>query len=1157
MTPFAELDCLTHYSFLEGASYPRELAFEAKRLGLSGIGVADRNSLAGIVRAWQAGKGEGLDVLTGARLQFTDGAELIVYPRDRAAYGRLCRILSIGKAQIDADTASLPSEDGDADWKPIPKNQCRLTFDQARALGEGLIGLVPAPAILDAAFEARLTAWRAAWPDRLYLLAAPLYRGDDRARLNGLAALARRTDTPMLASNGVLYHHHERRRLQDVLTCIRHGVTIDQAGLKLQANAERHIKDPAEMLRLFRGHEDAVARTMDVVQACVFRLDDLKYQYPDEPIPPGKTATRHLRDLVETGVREYFPEGLDEKTADILEKELRIIAKVKYEHYFLTVHDIVHWARREGILCQGRGSAANSVVCYLLGITSVDPRAQDVLFERFISEERSEPPDIDVDFEHERREEVIQYIYRRYGRHRAAICATQICYRPRSAIRDVGKALGLTEDVTAALAGTVWGSWGEGLADDHVQRTGLDREAPRLKLALELTQELIGFPRHLSQHVGGFVLTQAPLVETVPVGNAAMPDRTFIEWDKDDIDALGIMKVDVLALGMLTAISKSFALIHRQYPDHWGGEPLTLATLPKEDPRVYDMLCEADSVGVFQVESRAQMAMLPRLRPREFYDLVVEVAIVRPGPIQGGMVHPYLKARKEKREIEAKGGVFEVDFPAPGPKYPPDELKKVLRKTLGTPLFQEQAMRIAMVAAEFTGDEANGLRRAMATFRHMGTIHTYEDMMVGRMIARGYDPRFAHGCFEQIRGFGEYGFPESHAAAFAQLVYVSAWIKCFYPDVFCAALLNSQPMGFYAPAQLVRDAREHGVEVRPPDVGASEWHCTLESPSPSGEEGLGWGCEQVVDRQMLEAVPPLEVVRTPRREHPHPQPFSPRRGRAMRLGLRLVDGFREDWATQLVEARAGRPFASIDDLRTRAGLPAAALDALAAADALGALKLTRREGLWAAKGLPRAAPAPLFAAAGLDEADGRPPSALPRPELSQEVVNDYETIRLSLKGHPVGFLRERLKARGAVTAQAYGAMADGRRACVAGVVLVRQRPGKGNVTFITLEDETGVANIVLWPKLFQKYRPVVMAARLMLVRGKVQQADGVTHLIGESLQDITTDLALLSQPPLKSGSFLLPADSQKNSPDPRERPATVRHRHPRDVRVLPKSRDFH
>jgi error-prone DNA polymerase len=637
-----------------------------------------------------------------------------------------------------------------------------------------------------------------------------------------------------------------------------------------------------------------------------------------------------------------------------------------------------------------------------------------------------------------------------------------------------------------------------------VGRTGLDRESPRLKLALELTQQLIGFPRHLSQHVGGFVLTQAPLIETVPVGNAAMPDRTFIEWDKDDIDALNIMKVDILALGMLTAIRKGLDLIAGHHGEHF-----TLATVPRERPEVYDMLCKADSVGVFQVESRAQMAMLPRLRPREFYDLVVEVAIVRPGPIQGGMVHPYLKARKEKREAEARGRSFAIDFPRPGPRYDPDELKKVLGKTLGVPLFQEQAMRIAMVAAEFTGEEANGLRRAMATFRHMGTIHTYEAMLVGRMVARGYPLDFAQACFEQIKGFGEYGFPESHAAAFAQLVYVSAWIKCFYPAAFCAALLNSQPMGFYAPAQLVRDAREHGVEVLPPDVGASDWDCTLEGT----------------------------------------QPF------ALRLGLRQIDGLRQDWAEKIMTARAERAFAGIDDLRSRAGLTAAALDALAAADALGALKLSRREGLWAAKGLPRALPAPLFAAAGLSDADGAPPSNLPRPSASQEVVSDYETMRLSLKGHPISFLRERLTALGVVPAGVYERLPDGRRVSVAGVVLVRQRPGEGNAIFLTLEDETGVANVVLWPRVFEAFRPQVMGARLLLARGLVQRADGVVHLMGETLEDLTADLALLSEPAPRVAVFRPSVDEARGAPDPRGRGEG--RRHPRDARVLPRSRDFH
>jgi error-prone DNA polymerase len=1149
--PFAELDCRTNYSFLEGASRPKELVKQAQALGIAAIGVADINSLAGIVRAWDEGKTEGLAVLTGARLRFTDGTELIVYPRDRAAYGRLCRLLSIGKAQIDRDTEALPKAEKGG-WQPIAKGACRLSFEKAAELGEGLVALAPAPNVVDAAYEQRLRAWREAWPDRLYLLAAPLYRGDDRARLNALAAIARRAGAPMLASNGVLYHHHERRRLQDVLTCIRHRTTIDAAGHRLQANAERSLKPADEMLRLFKGHEDAVARTMEVVQACAFRLDALSYRYPDEPVPPGKTAIQHLRDLAMAGARARFPDGVPTKIVETLRKELKLIRHVKYEHYFLTVHDIVAWARGEGILCQGRGSAANSVVCYFLGITSVDPSQQDVLFERFLSEQRSEPPDIDVDFEHERREEVMQYVYRRYGRHRAAICATQICYRPRSAIRDVGKALGLTEDVTAALAGTVWGSWGEGLKDDHVKRTGLDADSPRLNLALELTQQLIGFPRHLSQHVGGFVLTQEPLVETVPVGNAAMPDRTFIEWDKDDIDLLKIMKVDVLALGMLTAISKSFALIRQNYPDHWGGASLTLASLPKEDPRVYDMLCLGDSIGTFQVESRAQIAMLPRLQPREFYDLVVEVAIVRPGPIQGGMVHPYLQRRKARREAETAKKPFKIDFPTPGPGYPQNELEQVLGKTLGVPLFQEHAMKIAMVAAEFTGDEANGLRRAMATFRHMGEMHLFEDKMVQGMIRRGYDPEFAQRCFDQIKGFGEYGFPESHAAAFAQLVYVSAWLKCFYPEVFCAALLNSQPMGFYAPAQLVRDAREHGVVVLPADVGSSDWDCTLQNALQPQTQNR----HPVVPAKF--GIPPW----------PDEDAFPGERRRALRLGLSRVDGLRKEHAQRIMAARAAAAFASIDDLRSRADLPAAALDALAAADAMGGLSLTRREGLWAAKGLPRTAPAPLFAAAGIDEADGRPPEALPQPTLSQEVVNDYETLRLSLKGHPVGFLRERLRARGAVTASAYQHMTDGQRVTIGGVVLVRQRPGKGNVCFITLEDETGVVNVVLWQDRFDRFRPVVMGSRMMLVRGQVQQAEGVVHLIGEHLEDISGDLSVLSEPPLPQNRFLLPGDGPRGSPDARdegrvpkapsnERPATVRHRHPRDVRVLPRSRDFH
>ena len=1133
MSRYAELDTRSNFSFLEGASHPAELVFQAKALGLEAIGVADRNSLAGVVRAHAEAKAQGLRLLVGCRLQFTDGAELIVYPRDRAAYGRLCRILSIGKSAIQGSGAvgeggfKPPTANDSTDTKAIPKGECRLTFGQAAALGQGLIALAPAPAVIDRGFEARLKAWARAWPDRLCLIAAPLHRGDDRARLNRLAAIATRCGAPLVASNAALYHEPSRRMLQDVLTCVREGCTIDEAGLRLQANAERFLKPPEEMARLFRGHEAALARTLDIVQACPFSLDELRYEYPDEPVPPGKTPQQHLQDLTFAGARQKWPGGVPAKLIATIRKELRLIRKVKYAPYFLTVHDIVAWARSrpDPILCQGRGSAANSVVCFCLGITSVDPTDQDVLFERFISQERSEPPDIDVDFEHERREQVIQYVYERYGRHRAAICATVISYRKRSAVRDVGKALGLSEDVTASLANTVWGSWGDGLKDEHVESAGLKLADRRLMLTLELTQQLMGFPRHLSQHVGGFILTRGPLVETVPIGNGAMQDRTFIEWDKDDIDVLGIMKVDVLALGMLTAIKRAFDLIAL----HHGGERLELDTVPREEPGVYDMLCKADSLGVFQVESRAQMAMLPRLRPRRFYDLVVEVAIVRPGPIQGNMVHPYLKRREAMRQAEAKGRHFEIEFPAPHPDHgDKDELRRVLGKTLGVPLFQEQAMRIAMEAARFTGDEANGLRRAMATFRHMGTIHQYEERMVGKMIERGYDPEFSANCFNQIKGFGEYGFPESHAAAFSRLVYVSAWIKWRYPEVFAAALLNSQPMGFYAPAQIVRDAREHGVECRAPDVNFSDWDSTLElATGPVPLEARG-----------------LNGVHLPQR--------------AMRLGFRQIDGFREEWALQIMAARTQGLFTSIDDLKGRAALPAHALDHLAAADSLGSLELTRREGLWTSRGLPRARPAPLFAAAGLEEADGDPPLALPRPPLSEEVVHDYETLRLSLKGHPVSFLRHRLQALGAIRADQIATVPEGRRVKVGGVVLVRQRPGSSKgVVFITLEDETGIANIVVWPKVFDTFRPVVMGARMMLIEGRLQRAvdseGDVIHLVAERLEDRTADLGLLSEAdrPLKPP---MADDAARSGGDPRLR---NNHRHPRDVRVLPRSRDFH
>ncbi len=1119
---YAELGAMTNFSFLEGASHPAELMTQARALGLAAIGVADRNTLAGMVRALMGAEAVDLPLVVGSRLGFTDGTELIVFPRDRAAYGRLCRLLSLGKSEVFSSPprgegdreavegagspsvtarirAAPPPHPADGEETRIEKAETRLTFEQAVGLGDGMIALVPAPEQPDAAFEARLAAWRRAWPDDLHLAAAPLWRGDDRRRLNRLAAMARRTGAPMIATNAVLYHHPERRPLQDVLTCVREGTTIDKAGRQLQANAERHLKSPAQMARLFRGHEDALARTVAVAGACTFSLRELSYHYPDEPVPPGWSAQRWLVRLTCRGARERWPRAkapIPVKVVETIRKELRLVRALKYAPYFLTVHDIVAWARArpDPILCQGRGSAANSVICFCLGITNVDPTRQEVLIERFISANRSEPPDIDVDFEHERREQVMQYVYQRYGRDRAGIVATVIHYRPRSAIRDVGKALGLTEDVTARMADTVWGSFGSKVDEAHVDRTGLNRDDVRMKLALELTAELIRFPRHLSQHVGGFVLSQAPLIEIVPIGNAAMADRTFIEWDKDDIDFLKLMKVDVLALGMLTAMKRAFRMIEDTY-----GRPLPdTASVPAERRGVYRMLCRADSVGVFQVESRAQMSMLPRLRPVEFYDLVVQVAIVRPGPIQGKMVHPYLKRRLERRTHEERHGPGSYRFSMPGSTADPDELTRVLRKTLGVPLFQEQAMKIAMVAAEFSGEEANGLRRAMATFRHNGTIGNFEEKMVGRMIARGYGPEFAQNCFNQIKGFGEYGFPESHASSFAHLVYVSAWVKWLYPDVFAACLLNSQPMGFYAPAQIVRDAREHGVEVRHPDVNASDWDATLE--------------------------------RRPRR-----------RRHALRLGMRSIDGFRWVWAEAIMAARQDGPFADLDDLRRRAGLSPPALDRLAEADAYGSLDLTRRQGVWAARGAAPAASAPLFEAMGLNEADGRPPAALPLLAPSEEVVGDYQTIRLSLKGHPVSFLRERLTRAGAVTAKDYPALSNGRKVTVAGVVLVRQRPGTAKgVCFMTLEDETGVANLVVWPDVFERLRPIAMGARMLLARGKVQTAEGVTHLVVDHLEDWTPMLGDLT-PESAPGSAHEPA----------------RGRHPRDVRVLPGSRDFH
>src|SRR6201989_1541370 len=804
---YAEIGITTNFSFLRGGSDPRTYVHQASELRLPVIGIADHNTLAGVVRAYKELDNPDVKykpkLLIGSRLVFMDDTpDILVYPRDRAAYGRLCQLLTRGKRGEDTG-----------------KGECHLTFDDLLEFAEGQLLVIMLPPRFETAKALeildRLQRSRA---DGVWLAASLLYRGDDRRRLARLHSLAVTAKVPLLATNEVLYHHAARRPLQDVLTCIREKTTIDAVGRRLEANAERYLKPAHEMARLFRELPEAIAETMRFAGRINFSLDQLKYQYPDEPVPPGKTAQRHLEDLTWAGVKQYFDDRIDDTLRATLRTELDLIAELNYAHYFLTVHDIVRYARSQSILCQGRGSAANSAVCYVLGITSVDPTKVDLLFERFISKERREPPDIDVDFEHSRREEVMQYVYRRYGHHRAAIIATVIHYRPRSAIRDVGKALGLTEDVTAAMADTVWGSWGKGLDEGQVRQAGLDPQNPMIELAVELATELIEFPRHLSQHVGGYVLTQDRLDTYVPIGNAAMDDRTFIEWDKDDVDALKMMKVDVLALGMLTCIRKCFDLI----ADHKGQRYELSDIKAIENDDVFKMLQRGESLGVFQVESRAQMNMLPRLKPKTFYDLVIEVAIVRPGPIQGDMVHPYLKRRKMNPED------IEYPYPKGGDK---NELRKVLHKTLGVPLFQEQAMRIAIEAAKFTSEEANGLRRAMATFRNVGTIGKFEDKLIGNMTRRGYDPEFAKNCFEQIKGFGSYGFPERHAASFAQLVYVSSWLKHFHPDAFCCGLLNSQPMGFYAPAQIVGDARKNGVEVREIDVSFSQAQNTLERGS--------------------------------------------------------------------------------------------------------------------------------------------------------------------------------------------------------------------------------------------------------------------------------------------------------------------------------------
>ncbi|WP_298466154.1 error-prone DNA polymerase [uncultured Erythrobacter sp.] len=1198
--PFVELGLVSCFSFLRGASDAVDLVMTARTLGYDAIGIADANSMAGVVRIHTEAATLKLRPVIGTRIETVEGLHFLAYPKDRAAYGHLCRLISSGRMQTlsgewqekgvceinlamlaehaeDVQLILLPPEDLAARFTiwvpsnvvpfPIPSSSPRKrgpsdTKDQA-SLGSRFRGNDE----IEASFPDILPHLIRQLPTLHHLAASHLYRGDDIARIDQLDALACDNGLTLLATNDVHYHTPERRPLQDVMTAIANKTTVAEAGHLLHANAERHLKSPQQMQRLFARWPHAIKAAREVADACQFSLDELRYEYPEEIYPDGMGPQEYLESETWKGADWRYPSGVPDYVRATLKKELVLIGKMDLARYFLTIKDIVDYARNEvepPILCQGRGSAANSAVCFCLGITSVDPAKHSLLFDRFISEDRKEPPDIDVDFEHERREEVIQYIYAKYGRHRAGLTATVIHYRPRMAIREVGKVMGLSEDVTSALARTVWGGHGREIGETHVAETGLDISDPHLRRVLALTEQMIGMPRHLSQHVGGFILTEGALTETVPIGNGAMPERSFIEWDKDDIEALGILKVDVLALGMLTCIKKCLDLLE----DHHD-RALTLATVPREDPETYAMLRKGDSLGVFQVESRAQMNMLPRLRPREFYDLVIQVAIVRPGPIQGDMVHPYLKRRR---------GAEPVRIPAPSPQHgPPDELSSILERTLGVPIFQEQAMKIALDAAKFSSVEANRLRKAMATFRSRGMVHELEDMMVGRMVERGYDADFAQRCFNQIKGFGEYGFPESHAASFAHLVYVSSWLKCHFPAAFAAALLNSQPMGFYAPAQIVRDAREHGVEILPADVNQSQWDCTLEDICSAEAHPTATSEQARKSRKPLPHAGGAVELGEPQVSLSGAGWAEDEKGRldkhiALRLGLRQVDGFPEHVAAQLISEREERGlYRDVAELRERAGLSPAHVERLASADCFTSLNLSRRQALWDARSLIAAPDLPLFkAAAERDEGAERAAIHLPQMPLSEEVVADYQTTRLSLKAHPMSFLRPQLGERGFVRACDLRTRKFRSMVKVAGVVLIRQRPGSAKgVCFITLEDETGVINLVVWPDLKEKQRKVVMGARLMEVRGRVEYDDEVIHVIAHHMTDATDQLYSLSDdmlnaPVARADHVTSPLTGRKTPPEkqgitPRdmidELPNVTGH--PRNHRIIPKSRDFH
>ena len=1104
---YAELCTTSNFTFLTGASHPEELITRAAELGLAAIAITDRNSLAGVVRAYSALKelqreaakpiqirsGQQVDsssrqsfsdikdiarpkttdlpkLIVGCRLVLRDSpVDWIALPQDRPAYARLSRLLTLGKRRAE-------------------KGDCLLDMQDVLEGCAGIILIALPEKGADIRHVTRhIQAAVRHYPGYVFLGAAPGYDGADQAHLESSSRLALKTAAPMVAMGDVLMHHGKRRQLADVLTCMRHHITIDAIGTRALPNGERRLKGAADMMRMFRDHPAAIRRTQEIAARCGFCLSQLSYEYPDE-IAGGEPPQDRLARLTHEGLKRRYPNGAPESAHKQVKKELALVETLKFPAYFLTVHDIVQFARAQGILCQGRGSAANSILCYLLGITDVSPETITMVVERFVSIHRGEPPDIDVDFEHERREEVIQHIYEKFGRHRAGLCATVIHFRSRAAIREVGKVMGLSQDVTANLSGQIWGQSNAGADPERIAELGLDMTDRRLAQTIQLIGEIIGFPRHLSQHVGGFVITKGRLDEMCPIENAAMEDRTVIEWDKDDIDALGILKIDILGLGMLTCIRKCFDLL-----DQHDGVALSIATVPQEDDPTYDMLCIADAVGVFQVESRAQMNFLPRMKPREFYDLVIEVAIVRPGPIQGGMVQPYVKRRQ---------GLEQVNFPSP-------ELEKVLGKTLGVPLFQEQAMQIAVVAAGFSPEDADRLRRSLATFRRMGTIGGFREQFINGMLERGYEPEFAARCFSQIEGFAEYGFPESHAAAFAMLAYVSAWLKCHHPAIFACALLNSQPMGFYAPAQIVRDVREHQVETRPICVNNSDWDNTLERRADGAL--------------------------------------------TLRLGFRQIKGFKEEDAGWIRAAR-GNGYRDPESLWLRAGLKPAVLERLAEADAFADMGLGRRRALWLVKAIRGQIPLPLFNDPIEGEGIHEPDVDLPTMHLGEEVVEDYVAMRLSLRAHPMELLRPSVSASIPDLTPHELATVPTQRTTVCGLVITRQRPGTASgVIFLTLEDETGVSNVVVWPKVYEQFRRAVMGGRLLRVTGYLQREGIVVHLIAQDITDMSHYLSELGHPLDDAIGITLP-----QADDAPRRPVLKAARHPREQakRLFP-SRDFH